>query len=173
MTDIRILRNGDAAGLEPEEVARLTERATCSTFYTNGLTRQQVEANQRIPHLAREVFFEAAISDHQHLAAALTGERLTGFVIATRHDTDDLELDWLMVDPRQHGSGLAASLMNEGMEWLGVDRPIWLTVIKHNRRAIHFYRKFGFEIDEQAELNRVVPTWIMRRSGESAKWSLT
>ncbi len=53
--------------------------------------------------------------------------------------------------------------MEAGIEWLGSSRAIWLTVIKHNARAISFYRRFGFEIDTAAELNRVVPTWIMRR----------
>ena len=68
-----------------------------------------------------------------------------------------------MVHPDQHGSGLAAALMAEGTEWLGADRPMWLTVIQHNHRAISFYRKFGFEIDRTAILDRPVATWIMRR----------
>jgi ribosomal protein S18 acetylase RimI-like enzyme len=165
---LRLQRNGEASGLEPEEIERLTERAIDSTFYADTLSPLQVEANRRIPSLAREVFFKAAASEHQHLAAAVTNERLAGFMIATRHGQDDLELDWLMVDPAQHGAGLAAALMTEGVEWLGSDRPIWLTVLKHNWRAIRFYRKFGFEIDEGAELDRIVPTWIMRRPGVAA-----
>ena len=165
---LRLQRNREAAGLEPEEVERLTERATCSTFYADNLTPEQIEANRRIPRLARDVFFAAASSEHQHLVVAVTGERLAGFMIATRHGHDDLELDWLMVDPAEHGTGLAASLMNEGVKWLGSDKSIWLTVIKHNRRAMQFYSKFGFVIDEEAELNRIVPTWIMRRPGASA-----
>ena len=55
-----------------------------------------------------------------------------------------------MVHPSAHGSGLAAALMAEGIDWLGADRPMWLTVIQHNQRAIRFYRKFGFEIDPTA-----------------------
>jgi ribosomal protein S18 acetylase RimI-like enzyme len=84
-------------------------------------------------------------------------------MIATRHDPEDLELDWLMVDPHHHGTGLAGSLMEAGIEWLGSRLAIWRTVIKHNARAIRFYQRFGFEIETAAELNRVVPTWIMRR----------
>ncbi len=163
MTEIRIARNGEAKSVEPSEVERLTERATASTFYTGDLSPQQVDANRRIPLLAREVYFQAARAGHQHLAAAFAGDRLAGFMIATAHGPDDLELDWLMVDPDQHGTGLASSLMNEGLAWLGRDRPVWLTVIKHNHRAIGFYRKFGFEIDQEAELHRPVPTWIMRK----------
>jgi ribosomal protein S18 acetylase RimI-like enzyme len=164
MLDLRIRTDLEATtGLEARDVVGLTERATQATFYTDGLTAEQVDANSRIPPLAGQVFFEAAASEAQHLAAAFAGDRLTGFMIATRHGPEDLELDWLMVDPDHHGTGLADSLMEAGIEWLGSSRAIWLTVIKHNARAISFYRRFGFEIDTAAELNRVVPTWIMRR----------
>lgn len=164
MLDIRIRRNSEAtAGLEPGDAVELTERATRATFYTDRLTDEQVAANKRIPQLAGQVFFDAAVSEAQHLAAAFANGRLAGFMIATRHGSDDLELDWLMVDPERHGSGLAASLIEEGLAWLGPERPIWLTVIKHNQRAIRFYRRFGFEIDADVELGRIVPTWIMRR----------
>ena len=169
MLDIPIRRNIEAtAGLEPGDVVELTERATRATFYTDGLTDEQVAANERIPQLAGQVFFDAAVSKAQHLAAAFVDERLAGFMIATRHGSDDLELDWLMVDPARHGSGLAAALMDEGLAWLGPERAVWLTVIKHNQRAIHFYRRFGFEIDAGAELGRIVPTWIMRRPALAA-----
>lgn len=166
MLDIHIRRNiEETAGLELGDVVELTERATCATFYTDRLTDEQTAANARIPLLAGDVFFSAAVSDAQHLAAAFVADRLAGFMIATRHGPDDLELDWLMVGPEHHGTGLAGLLMRDRMSWLGLDRPMWLTVIKHNQRAIGFYRRFGFEIDADAELGRTVPTWIMRRSG--------
>lgn len=165
MADVRIARNAEAAAISPEEVERLTRKATDSTFYGDWLSEEQVEANARIPLLAREVYFQAAQSEHQHLAAAFAGERLAGFMIATRHGPGDHELDWLMVDPEHHGSGLADLLMREGMAWLGMERPMWLTVLRHNERAIRFYRKYGFDIDEGSDLRRAVPSWIMRRPG--------
>ena len=164
MTDFRMLRNAEAAAVEADEVVRLTRRATRTTFYADGLTPRQIATNRRIPILARQAYFGAAESGHQHLVAAFAGARMAGFMIATRHRSDDLELDWMIVDPGLHGRGLAAALMREGMDWLGADRPLWLTVIRHNRRAISFYRKFGFEIDERTELDRPVPTWIMRKA---------
>ena len=164
MLEVRIRKNADATnGLEPGDVKALTERATRATFYTDGLTGEQVAANERIPELSGQIFFGAAASEAQHLAAAFSARRLAGFVIATRHSAYDLELDWLMVDPREHGTGLAARLMNEGLSWLGLDRPTWLTVIRSNQRAIQFYRKFGFDIDPHTPLDRPVPHWIMRR----------
>ena len=54
--------------------------------------------------------------------------------------------------------------MEAGIGWLGADRPLWLNVIRHNERAIRFYRRFGFEIDPQAVTDHVVPHAIMRRA---------
>lgn len=161
---LEFVRNANAAPrADAAEVVRLTQAATRATFYQDGLSREQIEANEHVAVLSGQVFFEAAAAEHQHLAAAFDGERLAGFVIATRHGAGDHELDWLMVDPALHGRGLAAALMEEGLAWLGPDEPIWLTVIRHNERAIGFYRKFGFAIDETAQLVRPVPSCIMRR----------
>jgi ribosomal protein S18 acetylase RimI-like enzyme len=159
------LRRNEAAtaGLDREAIVELTRRATESTFYSDSLTAEQVAANDRIPAMGGDAFVAAAGAPHQHLAAAFAAGRPAGFMIATRHAADELELDWLMVDPSAHGSGLAATLMTEGLAWLGMDRPIWLTVLRHNERAIRFYRKFGFEIDRETELVRTVPSWVMRR----------
>ena len=162
--EMQFRRNGDAvAHLEPNDIVKLTEQAARATFYTDGLTAEQIKANERIPQMSGQAVAEAASAEHQHLAVAFEAGQPAGFMIATRHGPNNLELDWLMVHPRRHGSGLAASLMTEGIGWLGADQSIWLTVIRHNERAIRFYRKFGFEIDKAAELNRQVPTWIMRR----------
>ncbi|MDV3257656.1 MAG: GNAT family N-acetyltransferase [Sphingomonas sp.] len=150
-------------GLSGDDIVALTRLATAATFYSVPLTKAQVAANERIPAISASAVFEAAKARHQHLVTAFIGGRLAGYMIATRHSKSDLELDWLMVDPAAHGTGVAASLMSAGLAWLGTDRPVWLTVIRHNGRAIGFYRKFGFEIDPGALIDRPVPTWIMRR----------
>ena len=165
MPDLTILRNREVVDrIDPDLVVGLVESATSATFYRPGMPADQIAANARIPGMGADAVFGAAGADHQHLAAAFDGDRLAGFVIATRHDQQDLELDWLMVDPRFHGSGISATLMHEGIAWLGDNRPMWLTVLQHNLRAIAFYRKFGFEIDLATELDRIVPTFLMRRS---------
>lgn len=145
-------------------IAALTEAATRATFYREGMDEAQLAANRRIVAISGPTCRAASAAGHQHLAIAFDADGApAGYVIATRHGPGDHELDWLMVDPRWHGSGLAAVLMEEGLGWLGRDRPAWLTVIRHNHRAIAFYRRFGFEIDRGAPIERVVPHWIMRR----------
>jgi hypothetical protein len=50
MQGIRLRRNIEAtAGLVPEDVVALTERATRATFDTDWLTDAQCAANRRIP----------------------------------------------------------------------------------------------------------------------------
>jgi ribosomal protein S18 acetylase RimI-like enzyme len=149
--------------LRPGDITNLTEAATNATFYRDDLTADEIAANRRVVAISAASCSAAAENGHQHFAAAFAGDRLAGYVIATRHGPDDLELDWLMVHPDQHGSGVAARLMQAGIDWLGADRPIWLNVIRHNERAIRFYRRFGFEIDRDATTSHVVPHWIMRR----------
>ena len=156
----------DAAALERiggDQVTSLTERATAATFYVDGMTPDQLESNRRVVRIAAETVLRACESAHQLFTAAFFGEKFAGYMIATIHAADDRELDWMMVDPAFHGSGIADALMRSGMAWLGLDRPMWLNVIQHNERAVRFYRKHGFEVDHAAKTDHVVPHFIMRR----------
>ena len=156
---------GDAEALErigAAEITALTERATQATFYRDDMTREQVEANRRVVGIAADTALSAVANDHQPFAAAFE-RAFAGYMIATVHAPDDRELDWLMVDPAFHGRGIADRLMRAGMDWLGTDRPMWLNVIQHNDRAIRFYRKYGFEVDHDADIEKIVPHFIMRR----------
>ena len=147
------------------DIDALTEAATETTFYSDGLTAGQVAANRRIVAISAETCLAAAASSDQRFVAAFSRGIFAGFVVATVHGSDDLELDWLMVHPDFHGSRVGALLMQAGIDWLGADRPIWLNVIRRNRRAISFYRKFGFEIDPEARTRHLIPHVVMRRRG--------
>jgi len=156
----------DDAALEragSDAITHLTEAATSVAFYREGLSDEQLAANRRIVAISAPSCAAAAVNIDQCFAGAFVGEALAGFVIATRHAPDDLELDWLMVHPEHHGSGVAGMLMEAGIAWLGADQPLWLNVIAYNERAIRFYRKFGFEIDPGARTSHAVPHAIMRR----------
>ena len=147
-----------------EAITRLTDAATAATFYREGLMPEQVAANRRIVAISAETCAAAAARADQSFGAAFVEGEFAGYVIATRHAPDDLELDWMMVHPDFHGSGVAAALMEAGIGWLGPQKSLWLNVIAHNERAIRFYRKFGFEIDPEARCDHVVPHAIMRRA---------
>lgn len=163
-----ILENGEAlARIGADDVQQLTKAATDATFYCNDLTAEQRAANKRIVDISGATAMGASANHNQHFAAAFVDQVFAGYVIATRHGPTDLELDWLMVHPDFHGSYVAKSLMRNGIDWLGVANPIWLNVIRHNERAIRFYRRFGFEVDPSAITKHVVPHVIMRRQPEA------
>ena len=113
-----------------DDVTALTERSTASTFYRDDLGPEQVEANRRIVRIAGETALNACVNENQMFCAASVDGQFAGYVISTIHAPDDLELDWLMVDPAFHGHGVADVLMQAGMDWLGADRPVWLNVIQ-------------------------------------------
>ena len=150
--------------LEARDIAAITEAATRSTFFRDGLTPDQIASNRRIVEISWPTALAAVESAHQLFSAAFVDERLAGFVICTRHPDKGHELDWLMVHPDFHGSAVAASLMDHGMRWLGFDQTMWLTVIAFNERAQRFYRRFGFEVDHETPMTHVVPHVIMRRA---------
>ena len=156
------------ARLDLGDIESLTRAATDSTFQRDGLTVEQAADIARIVGIAEGVCTAAARAPDQHFACAFDDQGLGGFVVAAAHGSGDHELDWLMVHPRLHGTAASRDLMEAGMVWLGTDRPMWLNVLRHNERAIGFYRRYGFEIDPQAEIRRAIPTWIMRRPPDPA-----
>ena len=157
----------DEAALErigSEDIIVLTEAATDATFHVDGLTAEQVAANRRIVAISAESCLAAATNPNQLFAAGFVDGHFAGYVIAIVHAPDDRELDWIMVHPDFHGTGVATALMEAGIDWLGGDRPLWLNVIRSYERAIGFCRKFGFEVDPEARTGHLVPHVIMRRT---------
>lgn len=164
MSGSLILREGDLFGrVSPADIVELTRAAMGATYYRDDLTPPQLERNAALIAMSGDTAAAAANDPHRFVAGAFVDGRLAGFVLSTRHGPDDHELDWLMVHPDFHGSAVSRELMTIGMEWLGLDRPMWLTVLQFNARAIGFYRRFGFEIDPQAKVVSVHANWIMRR----------
>ncbi len=147
-----------------EAIVALTDAATRSTYYADWMNAAQRDSIARVVTLAVPACTAAAAGPNGHFIAAFVGGDFAGFVIATLHAEEDRELDWLMVDPRFHGTGVAAALMEAGLAWLGTDRPMWLNLVRHNERARRFYRRFGFETDPATTLDRVIPTDVMRRA---------
>lgn len=161
---IALYFDGDVlARASGEEIAALTDAATRSTYYRDGLSSEQIAAIRRIVDISVETCAKAADSGHQFLVGAFIDGKLGGFLISTRHADDNREIDWMMVHPSHHGLGVGAALMRSGIEWLDATRPQWLNVVAHNERAISFYRKFGFEIDGPLTPPKAIDQWIMRR----------
>ncbi len=146
-----------------EAIAALTDAATRATYYADWMDEEHFASIRRVVHISVPSCEAAAVNAHQHFVAAFVRRAFAGYVIATVHDEDDRELDWMMVHPEFHGTGVAAVLMKAGMAWLGPQRPMWLNVVQHNERALRFYRRFGFEVDPATRLERAIPLHVMRR----------
>ena len=160
---IDLLRGAEALKrICTDDVTALTKRATASTYYTDGLSADELEAIARVDRMAADTVAAACANEHQLFIAALVDGVFAGYMVATVHAPEDRELDWLMIDPAFQGHGVADALMAAGVEWLGADRPIWLNVIQHNARAIRFYRRHGFEVDAAARTDHRIPHFIMR-----------
>ena len=153
------------ARVSDREIVALTRAATDATFHRDDLRPDQVAHNRHIVAISGPTALQAAAITSQHFVVAFVDRRFAGYVIATKHDADSRELDWLMVHPDFHGTPVSRLLMEAGMEWLGTGQPMWLNVIQYNERAIRFYRRFGFEVASAGSAERPIPQFIMRREG--------
>ena len=149
-----------------DDITALTQRATDATFYRDDLKPDEIEANRRVVRICAETALAAVASELQLFTAAFADGSFAGYMIATIHAPDDRELDWLMVDPAFHGSDVSNALMQAGVDWLGRDRPMWLNVLQHNHRAIRFYQKHDFAVDEGARTQHLIPHFVMRRAAD-------
>jgi len=71
-------------------------------------------------------------------------EQIVGFSVAERMD-EKHEVCAIYVLPAHHGLGIGKTLMQSSLAWLGNERDIIVWVFSHNKDAIKFYRKFGFQ----------------------------
>jgi hypothetical protein len=86
-----LLRGRFALGsTSAEEIIALTEAATAA-FGAEGLSEEQRAANRRVVDTSAGTCARAAAAPHQHFAAAFLDGDLGGYMIATRHQPQDLD----------------------------------------------------------------------------------
>lgn len=71
------------------------------------------------------------------------GDRVIGFSSVTRMPNVG-HVDALYLDPEFSEKRMGGEALEEGLRWLGNDKPIELEVASYNSRAIRFYERFGF-----------------------------
>jgi len=109
-------------------------------------------------------------SDEATFVAHDRANELVGFASAGRpHDADPagdadapraLELFVLNTLSHTHGSGLAGQLLEAALQ----DRPALLWVVENNHRAIAFYEKHGFSLDDAKKWDDKSQTFDVRMS---------
>lgn len=105
--------------------------------------------------------------DHFYRIAELEGE-IVGLIHAI-NEGDKQHLAALYVDKSQYGNGLAQQLMDLVIDWLDPTKPVDLEVAVYNARAIRFYEKYGFKIQDGSEhlFAEKIPVVTMIRKGEN------
>jgi ribosomal protein S18 acetylase RimI-like enzyme len=105
-------------------------------------------------------------SDHYY-RVAVCDDKVVGFVHISRVDGAQ-HFEAIYLDESQHGTGLAQRLVDEVFLWVNKTQPITVEVASYNKRAIAFYRKYGFEIDQGSEHLFVdtIPVINMIRKGD-------
>lgn len=143
----------EAQSDDAEQLAALYKAAWRATYPNDeyGITRQDIEektknwGNQDDIQRRRESIQN---SDEYTLSvvAEADGRIIGNSVFIRKPEKERNKLATMYVHPEYHGMGVGAALAKEGFQWLGSEKPVVLEVAKYNRRAIEFYRKFGFEI---------------------------
>lgn len=87
--------------------------------------------------------------EHFYRIAELDGE-VVGLVHALSEGNKQ-HLGALYIDASQYGNGLAQRLMDLAISWFDPAKPIDLEVVTYNARAIRFYEKYGFKIQDDSE----------------------
>jgi len=128
--------------------------------YTNQwLTPEKIKDSQD--------FFKGIFGNPNHYYRVVTdGNNILGMIHASKIDGKQY-LGALYIDKKQHGTGVAHKMMDGAFSWFDLEKPIELEVAIYNKRAISFYRKHGFEIDENSEhkFQDQIPSVNMTRKG--------
>jgi GNAT superfamily N-acetyltransferase len=126
------------------EADALAARALLPAYNRPGLSAAERAENEGVARKARQECLRAVRDDTHAAFVAMAGDLLAGFIIVDCADPEMAEIDWMMVAPEFHGTGVASALMTAALRWIGPTPPVALRVVHFNARAIAFYRKFGF-----------------------------
>lgn len=143
---------------DAEQLAILYKETWRATYPNDeyGITRQDIEektknwGNQEDVQIRREKI-QNSKEYVFNIVADIDGCIIGNSVFIRKPEGECNKLATMYVHPEYHGMGVGAAFAKEGLQWLGSGKPIALEVAKYNRRAIEFYRKFGFEIAGDGE----------------------
>jgi len=81
---------------------------------------------------------------------AKDGERVVGFCSAAREGNRNRNrIRAIYVLPECQGRGIGKQLMQKAFSWLGDEKDTAVAVVKYNANAIDFYKKSGFQGEQE------------------------
>lgn len=159
-----------AEDADASALAALSIEVWLGTYLRNGINA--VFADYVLSEFTAEKFRNLIADDSHRITVSQNSDGIDGFIRVTKGPrppegpVSRVEISTLYVQPRHHGCGLGAVLLNQGLQiarnW-GEPAP-WLTTNWENHAAIGFYQHQGFEItgrtyftvDDQAYPNEIL-----------------
>lgn len=146
------------------EISKLRRNIWIKTYVNNdlGITENKVIENFREFNEEVEKYKEYIykIKNFSYFFIALDNNKLIGFSIAKKRFYKK-SIDTLFIDDQYQGNGLGSKLMDKMIKKLNSPK-IYVDVISYNKKAINFYRKYGFSYLNKHRpivLDRITP-WI-------------
>lgn len=142
---------------DDDDGIRYVQHQTWLATYPNeelGITREAINARfaypdgtlmRRHPTNKQQINTDPAL----HVWVAKEEQRVIGFCIAVKEIMNG-HVRAIYVLPAHQGRGIGKRLLQSALDWLGDHKPVTLSVATYNTKAIAFYRRFGFEMNEQA-----------------------
>ncbi|HUC20593.1 MAG TPA: GNAT family N-acetyltransferase [Candidatus Polarisedimenticolaceae bacterium] len=152
----------------PEDAAAIyhVQRQTWLATYPNaahGVTKQDIEAKFPLGADAEEAIERKRIL----LRAQSAGARewiakdagaVVGWAVGLIKQ-DKHELAAMYVLPDYQGKRVGGKLIAAALEWLGDNHEVTLTVATYNRKAIEFYKRWGFRsLGPDPETDSILPS---------------
>lgn len=111
--------------------------------YLEDVTRKRLDGDGYERQLA--VLYESETDPDRFYRIARDEKRSIVGMIDGKRTNDGCELVRLYVDKDSHGKGVAQTLWQTFLDWVGPNQDITLSVVVGNDRAKAFYKKCGFE----------------------------
>jgi ribosomal protein S18 acetylase RimI-like enzyme len=111
-----------------------------------GITKEDIESKDWDNPARVERWKAIALesSPIRRVWVAKEGERVVGFCAALKEENKN-KLTAIYVLPETQGKSVGTKLMQQALGWLGSEKDTVVEVAKYNLNAIEFYKRFGFE----------------------------
>ncbi len=160
-TGIRKMQADVWADIYPNEKAEISRQWVVDCCVAKWFSPEAARATQE--------HFEDIINnpDIYYYRVVLDKNKVLGNIFLSK--INDVQcLESLYLDKTLRGKKIAQKLLDDALGWTDNKKPIVLEVASYNNRAIAFYKKYGFEVEEGSEhlFANKIPIISMIKKGE-------
>lgn len=81
--------------------------------------------------------------ENELILVASAEDRIVGFCVVTKKSKEN-NLTAIYIDPAFQRQGIGSMFMKKIFSWFGDKKKVYVLVAEYNKKAINFYKKFGF-----------------------------